>query len=245
MLSDSTLPPLPGVLIQQAERLLVDRLHLAPVSQPEELAQATGTWKGGPVAITTRAYRSDAIRYARFAELSGDGLAIGNLLVLARPALALPILGADLVRIGDRTMLAADLSPVLAHERRGATIPAVRDALGPLPALPPGGDLPAWCADLFSPHVLYTRVEDPQLATAARAFHRFPAAFVTLAATARPQPDLAAEVAAWHAAYATRHRLEDKGLGLLAKLFGPEWAQRYLTEVLFPDGSGPAPTKGG
>jgi hypothetical protein len=35
--------------------------------------------------------------------------------------------------------------------------------------------------------------------------------------------------------YAAAHREDDKGLGLLARMFGERWAERYLREVLFPD----------
>ncbi len=229
----------PTHLIDEAERFLVDRLSLSPVDLPSQLQAASGQWKSAPVTITTKAYAGGVVRYARFATVQGAGLQIGNLLVLADPTYVLPILGADLVALGERpTMLAADLSPVFpAGPGRAAMNAVVGAALGPRPLLPGGGDLPAWCAALFSPHVLYTRVDVVESENAAAAFRAYPEAFVSLVRAARPQPDLAETVRTGQDAYAAAHRLDDKGLGLLAKMFGNAWAHRYLTEVLFPSWS--------
>ena len=132
-------------------------------------------------------------------------------------------------------MLAVDLSPTLAagpeRDDQLAEL-AARRALHP--PLPPGGRLPAWCAAWFSPCALYTRIEPPQLGQALNAFRDFPRAFAALVSTSRPRPDLVASVAAAQEGYAAAHRTDDKGLKLLATMFGPTWADRYVAEVLFP-----------
>jgi phycocyanobilin:ferredoxin oxidoreductase len=223
-------------MIEDAERFLVDRLSLRRVDLPRELVTARGQWKAEPVTIRTRAYDGELVRYSRFVTVEGAGLLIGNLLVLAHPNYSLPILGADIVALGGRqTMVAVDLSPAFpAGPARTAMDAAVGAALGPRPRLPTGGDLPEWCAALFSPHALYMRVDGVDSEKTAVAFRSDPEAFVSLVREAEPRPDMAGTVRNGQCAYAAAHRLEDKGLGLLSKMFGKDWADRYLNEVLFP-----------
>ncbi len=223
-------------LTAEVEAWLIAELGLEPVVVPEDLAAATGTWKGSPVRIATRAYRGGPVRYARFVRLMGTDLEIGNVLCLPDPVYPLPILGADLVGLRQTAgMLAADLSPTLPPgvDRDYQLAPLARRRSAH-PDLPPGGALPAWCAAWFSPHALYTRVAPEQLPAAVAAFWHFPRAFVELARQTRPRPELVGEVAGRLDGYAAAHRTDDKGLGLLGKMFGDEWAGRYLEQVLFP-----------
>jgi phycocyanobilin:ferredoxin oxidoreductase len=223
-------------LIAETEATLVHGLRLRPVVLEPALACADGTWKGERVTLETRAYASGTIRYARFATLVGPDLEIGNILCLPDPRYALPILGADLVALGRATgMIAADLSPTLPpgpeREHQLAPLAARRAASA---ALPSSGALPAWCDAWFSPHALYTRVSSEQAEAATRAYAIFPDEFMELIRQARPRPDQGAAVRAAQAGYAAAHRTDDKGLGLLATMFGAAWADRYIDRVLFP-----------
>ena len=230
-----------AALMMEVEACLVRELALSPVALPPDLASTTGSWKGAPVTIATRAYRGGPVRYARFVRLVGPDLEIGNVLCLPDPAYPLPILGADLVGLPRGTaMLAADLSPTLPPGReRECQLAPLAQRRGARPAVPPGGPLPAWCEPLFSPQALYTRVTSDQLPAATAAFWDFPREFVELARQATPRLELTQEVAGRQNAYAAAHRTEDKGLGLLAKMFGAAWAERYLGKVLFPPASEP------
>ena len=221
---------------EEAERQIVSALGLAVSPLDPGLAHAEGAWKGQPVTIETRAYRGGQIRFARFARLWGAGLEIGNLLCLPDAEHPLPILGADLVALGRESgMLAVDLSPTLPPgPERDAQLAPLAARRAAHPALPSGGELPAWCADWFSPQALYTRVGVERAGEALDAFRDFPSVFIELARTVAPRPDLADHVSTTQAGYAAAHRTDDKGLGLLARMFGPSWAQRYLDEVLFP-----------
>ena len=225
-----------AVLADEAAERLVDALQLEPAPLERTLAHADGTWKGAPVHIATRAWTGPRIRWARVATVTGGELEIANLLCLPRAEYPLPILGADLVALGARAgaMLAADLSPVLPP---GATRDAQLAGFAARMArhaLPSGGALPDWCARWFSPHALYTRPAPAQLAEAASAFRDVVDAFVALARDAGPEPALAADVARAQAGYAAAHLVDDKGLGLLGRMFGDAWASRYLRAVLFP-----------
>jgi phycocyanobilin:ferredoxin oxidoreductase len=223
-------------LTLETEVWLVRELVLDPVPVDPELAFAEGTWKGEPVTIETRAYASDQIRQARFAIVRGPALEIGNILCLSTLEWPLPILGADLVAIRrEQGMVAVDLSPTLPPgEQREAQLSGLAAMQAQQPELPPGGVLPDWCADWFSPHALYTRVPLSQAEAAAAAFRDFPRHFIDLARQGRPQSELSAHVARVQDGYMAAHRNDDRGLGMLAKMFGPTWAERYVSELLFP-----------
>jgi phycocyanobilin:ferredoxin oxidoreductase len=225
-----------GELVAELEETLTHAIDLVPVSLDPDLARAQGTWRGTPAVIETRVYRGSCLRYVRFVQMSGDGLEIGNVLCLADPVTPHPIFGADLVAVGRETgMIAADLSPTLPPG------PARQAQLGPLaaaherrPALPSGGELPGWCIDWFSPYFLYTRVPPEQAADAANAFRDMVNAFVQIVRSTAPSVEHLTAVAAAQDGYAEAHRTDDKGLRMLANIFGAAWAERYLHTVLFP-----------
>ena len=220
----------------ETEAWLVRELKLRPLPLAPALAEAEGTWKGSTVLIRTRAYRGGVVRYARFAVLTGGGLEIANALCLSEPRHPLPILGADLVALGRETgMLAVDLSPTRpAGPERDAQLTDLAERRGSHPPFPSGRTLPEWRAAWFSPYALYTRIDPRQLGDALGVVRDFAHAFAALASTSRPRPDLAAGVAAAQEGYLAAHRTDDKGLKLLATMFGPTWADRYVAEVLFP-----------
>ena len=221
----------------RAERRIVDTLGLAPIELPPALASTIGTWKGAPARIETRAHGGPVVRYARFAMVEGSGVAIANVLALPAVEQPLPVLGADLVAIGARggsVLLAADLSPSVAEELGGASLAGLAGRRARRPALPHAGDLPGWCADWFSPHALFTRVPGERLDDALAALGDFVDEFVALAQGGRSSPALARVAATMQSGYQSAHRTDDKGLGMLGRMFGGEWAERYVAEVLFP-----------
>lgn len=230
-----------ATLCASVEQRLVRQLDLQALPLPAELARLDGSWKGAAVTLSARAYSGPRIGYARFVDITGGGLDIGNVLVLSRPEYPLPMLGADLVGLGKGTgVLVADLSPV----------PPVREAPvpGELPlgepelkqlralGLPPGGDLPVWCQPWFSAQPVYSRVAPQHAPAVAMALSVVCERFARLAAQCEPQPDHAPAVSDWQARYCEAHRRDDRGLGLLHKLFEPALAERFLRQVLFPEG---------
>ena len=205
-------------LLREVEREMARALDLQPMPLPPELACARGCWKGGPVELEARACRGGVIRYARCIELWGGELSIANVLVLPRVDLSLPVFGLDVVATGrGSVMVAADLSPV---------------AGGALPDLPPhgfpsGGELPEWCRRWFSPQAVYTRMPLARLSETREAVLDR----VRALASIRPEPAQAAE---GQRGYCRAHLEDDKGLGMLARMFGEAWAARFVREVMFP-----------
>ena len=231
-------------LAAELETTLVDALSLAPVPIAPARARATGTWKGASATIETRVWRGERVAYARVARVRGDGVAIGNVLCIPDPALRiagtpLPILGVDLVAIGERdTIVVADLSPMSADRAAvGATLAAVLDADPDVARLATIEDLPAWARDSFSPRALAVRVAPELHPVAAAAVRRVVDSFVSLVHDARVAVDADSRRAVRHSQrrYVERHRDEDNGLALLARIFGSEWARGYIRDVLFPD----------
>ena len=214
-------------------------LSLESLALDPPLARAVGEWKGAPVTIETTAWRGPLVRYARVATVRGAGLEIGNVLVLPRHDVPLPMLGADLVSLGARgagTMIAADLSPVLPQGvEQDAQLGGLARRMASFRDLTSGGELPAWCARWFSPHALYVRPSPDELPRAAQAFREVVAEYIALASDAARSAVMSEEIMAAQAGYAVSHREDDRGLGMLGRMFGQRWADRYLRLVLFPD----------
>jgi hypothetical protein len=223
--------------LRRLEARLVRELSLAPVELPRELARLEGAWRDEPALLEARAYRGPRIRYARFVELRGAELEIGNALCLAVPELPLPILGVDLVGLGrDTAVVVADLSAVASEEdRRAEQLAVLREHRAKGPMLPRAGELPAWAASWFSDEALLARVGLDQVASVDPALSEFAAAFVQLAEATTPDPHGTIHVATRHAAYCEAHLLHDRGLQLLRRIFEPTLAERFLREVLFPE----------
>lgn len=229
-------------LCRSAEQRLVGELELQARPLPAELVRLHGTWKGAPVTLSARAYSGPRIGYARFVDISGGGLDIGNVLLLSRPEYPLPMLGVDLVGLGkDTGVLVADLSPVPApHVAAASREPPLREPeLSRLRALelPPGGELPAWCQPWFSTQPVYSRVIPRQAPAVAAALELLCERLAQLAAQCEAQPSNAAAVGEWQARYCEAHRRDDRGLGLLHRIFDPTLAERFLRQVLFPEGA--------
>lgn len=210
-----------------------------------DLAQAEGEWQGGPVRAMTRAYRGERAVYARFTVVEAPSLSIGNVVCLPADDSALPIFGADLVWVGTRpetAMIAADLSPSLPVGRgREPQLEGIRKALvGVQKCTEPlirGGPLPAWCDSLFSPYALYVRMGSNGIERGIEGFGAYVSALTGLV-SGTGMADIAVateDVRAGRARYCEGHRVDDKGLMLLGRLFGGDWAREFVHEVLFPD----------
>ncbi len=220
-------------LLARTQAELVAQLGLRPLPLPAELCDPRGQWRGEPVALRARAFCSAAVPYARFVSVQGKGLEIANLLCVPKAGEDVPLFGADLVGLGaERGIVVVDLSPTArdgaARDRQEALVAAQR--VGGC-ALPSGGEPPAWCQDWLSPNALHARVDAAQAPSVGQALEPFTRAFVALvsAASARPAGGRERQLA-----YFKSHREDDKGLGLLAKLFHAQLAERLIHEVLFP-----------
>jgi phycocyanobilin:ferredoxin oxidoreductase len=226
-----------GVLCSATEQSLVRALQLQALPLPAELVRLAGSWKGQPVTLSARAYAGPRIGYARFVEIAGAGLDIGNVLLLSEAEYPLPMLCADLVGLGkDTGVEVADLSPVPPLREQAPLSEQDMSQLRGL-ALPPGGELPAWCGPWFSAQPLFARVAPQHAPAVAAALEVLCQRFLQLAGACEAQPGAALAVAQWQAQYCEAHRRDDRGLNLLHKMFDPALADRFLRRVLFPEGA--------
>lgn len=211
-------------------------LELSPYQVPEDLGYIEGALEGEKLIIENHCYQAPQFRklHLELAQV-GTGLDILHCVMFPNPEYALPIFGADLV--GGRAGISAaiaDLSPVNPEH----TLPeAYAHALAALPD--PGFSqpraLPEW-ADIFSEFCLFVR---PNGAEEEQAFLERVRDFLSLhcqLASSTPPSTTAEEVSrtiAGQQYYCGQQRQNDKTRRVLEKSFGPEWAERYMTTMLF------------
>jgi phycocyanobilin:ferredoxin oxidoreductase len=209
--------------------------ELSPYALPPELGYVEGRLEGERLTIENRCYQTPQFRKLHL-ELAkvGTSLDILHCVMFPRPDYALPMFGCDLV--GGRGQISAaivDLSPVSADR----TLPeSYRQNLQSLPApeFSQPRELPAW-ADIFSEFCLFVRPTSPQEEERFLArVDRFLQIHAQQAVQASPVPEpQRAEILAGQRYYCTQQQQNDKTRRVLEKAFGAEWAEHYMSSVLF------------
>lgn len=212
-------------------------LELSPYCVPEGLGYVEGSLEGEKLVIENHCYQAPQFRklHLELAQV-GSGLDILHCVMFPHPEYALPIFGTDLVggRGGSISAAIADLSPVNAER---SLPPRYRQMLSGLPDLhfSQPRALPEW-ADIFSEFCLFVRPID---AREEAAFIQRVRDFLTLhcqiSSTASPlTSDLeVAQTMAGQQYYCAKQQQNDKTRRVLEKSFGTEWADRYMTTMLF------------
>ncbi len=211
---------------------------LAPYHLPEDLGYIEGRLEGERLTIENHCYQSRAFRKLHL-ELArvGKNLDILHCVMFPRPEYALPMFGTDLV--GGRGQISAaiaDLSPVFDPASGSRALSDTYDvALSDLDAtgFSQRRDLPAW-GDIFSRFCLFIR---PEGAAEEDRFLDYVAALLTVhcqqAQSAQSLPQARSAILAGQTYYCSQQQQNDKTRRILEKAFGPEWAERYMTTVLF------------
>ncbi len=203
---------------------LVGTLALRARPLAPALARCEGVWRGQPASIRATAYEGGGVRYARFVEVRGEGLEIANVLCLPDPSLRAPMLGVDLVHArAGHPVVVADLLP--GDEGDGG---------GSVSSREPAAALPRWAEQFFSPDALVLRPALDRLDAAVARAVQTAWTFRDRLQTAPRDPGRAPARARWQDAYCHAHRRDDRALGMLARIFGDDWAARFTAEVLFP-----------
>lgn len=171
-----------------------------------------------------------------------------NFVIFPDPALDVPIFGADLVQLPGGHLVVLDFQPVAPPTSPPSGSGGVEQRLAALHAqyasvLPSGGDLPEAARSFFSPSFLFTRLDAGVEGTATvrtsvrQAYRDYLALYLeTLkeaAGASIADAERAAAVRKGHAAYATYRAENDPARGMLARMFGAEWTERLIHEVLF------------
>jgi len=241
----STTPPAPATSLRPhlhplirdladcIESVWQQYLTLSPYPLPPEFGYVEGRMEGEKLTIDNRCYQTPQFRKLHL-ELAkvGANLDILHCVMFPRPEYDLPLFGADLVGgRGQISMAIADLSPV------SGTLPAgYLEALGDLPPLTfaQTRTLPDW-GTIFSDFCLIIRPADQ---TEEAQFLQRVTAFLQIhcqqAIAAQPVPPAQREtILAGQRHYCTQQLQNDKTRRVLEKAFGVDWADRYMTTVLF------------
>lgn len=210
-------------------------LELSPYPMPAELGYVEGKLEGEKLTIENRCHQTPQFRKLHL-ELAkvGTNLDILHCVMFPRIEYALPMFGCDLV--GGRGQISAaiaDLSPLNSDR----TLPA--EYASPLQALPTldftqARDLPAW-GDIFSQFCIFIRPGSPQEEAMFLArVEAFLEIHCTRAIAASPSStEQQREILSAQQYYCNKQRQNDKTRRVLEKAFGNDWADYYMTTVLF------------
>ena len=210
-------------------------LTLSPYSLPEGLGYVEGKLEGEKLRIENRCYQTPQFRKMHL-ELAkvGNNLDILHCVMFPRPEFALPMFGCDIVAgRGNISAAIADLSPTSPNK----SLPT--DYIRSLNALAKANfselrELPAW-ADIFSEYCLFVRPhngeEEQDFLDIAGGYLR-----IHCKQAAKSKPISEGEQKLYLAGqqyYCNKQQQNDKTRRVLEKAFGAEWAENYMTTVLF------------
>lgn len=216
------------------ERVWTQTLDLSPYQLPADLGYVEGRLEGETLVIENRCYQTPQFRKLHL-ELArvGQSLDILHCVMFPRPSYDLPLFGCDLV--GGRGQISAaivDLSPVRADHQLPSGYQKALAAL-PQPDFAQMRSLPPW-GDIFSPFCLFIRPSDAAEET--RFLERvetYLQIHCSQAVTTPATPAQRDTILAGQQHYCQQQRQNDKTRRVLEKAFGEQWAERYMTKVLF------------
>ncbi len=227
--------PLILQLATAIETVWAKYLDLSPYHLPAELGYVEGRLEGEKLVIENKCYQTPQFRklHLELAQV-GKNLDILHCVMFPHPEYALPMFGTDIVAgRGQVSAAIADLSPLNADR----ILPDnYRIPLYQLPVhqFTQPRELPEW-ADIFSEFCFFVRPTSPEeeswfldRVTAMLTIHCQQAARSTPVS-----PTERIEIVAAQNYYCTKQQQNDKTRRVLEKAFGNEWAENYMTTVLF------------
>ena len=222
-------------LANAIETVWAQHLDLSPYQLPSELGYVEGRLEGEKLVIENKCYQTPQFRklHLELAQV-GKNLDILHCVMFPHPEYALPMFGTDIVAgRGQISAAIADLSPLNAQR----VLPDnYRIPLHQLPtqAFSQPRELPEW-ADIFSEFCFFVRPSTPEeeqwfldRVTAMLTLHCQQAAIAIPVGTTER-----AEIVTAQNYYSTKQQQNDKTRRVLEKAFGTEWAENYMTTVLF------------
>ncbi|MDJ0568117.1 MAG: phycocyanobilin:ferredoxin oxidoreductase [Pleurocapsa sp. MO_192.B19] len=221
-----------------AERILnywQKYLQLSAYSLPEGLGYVEGKLEGERLRIENRCYQTPQFRKMHL-ELAkvGKNLDILHCVMFPRPEYPLPMFGCDIVAgRGGISAAIADLSPTSPEKTLSTSYIKSLSAL-PKASFTELRELPSW-ADIFSDFCLFVR---PHNLDEERDFLERAAGYLRIhCQQAVHSIPISAQQQKLYLAgqkyYCTKQQQNDKTRRVLEKAFGEEWAENYMTSVLF------------
>lgn len=210
-------------------------LDLEPYHLPAELGYVEGRLEGEKLIIENRCYQTPQFRKIHL-ELAKVGplLDILHCVMFPRPNYALPMFGTDIVAgKGQVSAAIADLSPLNPDRTLSETYRTQLEIL-PLKQFSCPRQIPEW-GDIFSEFCLFVR---PESIEENSRFLDIVESYVEIhckqAVASEPVSAVeASEILDAQIYYCTQQQQNDKTRRVLEKAFGEDWAEHYMTEVLF------------
>lgn len=210
-------------------------LSLSLYELPEGLGYVEGRLEEEKLVIENRCYQTPQFRKLHL-ELAkvGTHLDILHCVMFPRPEYGLPMFGCDIVAgRGGISAAIVDLSPTSPERSLPESYQKSLSALSPLHFSQPR-TLPAW-GDIFSEFCLFIRPQTPKEETLFLArVDDFLSIHCRQALKAKPLPPKEQTLhleGQYH--YCSMQQQNDKTRRVLEKAFGSEWADQYMTLVLF------------
>jgi phycocyanobilin:ferredoxin oxidoreductase len=210
-------------------------LDLQPYHLPAELGYVEGRLEGEKLIIENRCYQTPQFRKIHL-ELAkvGPMLDILHCVMFPRPNYALPMFGTDIVAgKGQISAAIADLSPLNPDRTLSETYRTRLQTL-PVNQFSCPRQIPEW-GDIFSEFCLFVRPDSQEEESR---FLDIVESYVEihckLAVASEPVSVAeASKILDAQIYYCTQQQHNDKTRRVLEKAFGQDWAEHYMTEVLF------------
>lgn len=210
-------------------------LELSPYELPEGLGYVEGKLEGEKLRIENRCYQTPQFRKMHL-ELAkvGNNLDILHCVMFPRPEYALPMFGCDIVAgRGNISAAIADLSPTSPDKTLSSAYITSLNTLAKVNFVESRA-LPDW-ADIFSEYCLFVRPhnteEEQDFLDVAANYLR-----VHCQQAIQSHPISCHQQKLYLAGqqyYCNKQQQNDKTRRVLEKAFGEEWAENYMTTVLF------------
>ncbi|MDX2270641.1 MAG: phycocyanobilin:ferredoxin oxidoreductase [Cyanobacteriota bacterium] len=227
------LHPLINRLAEQILHIWQEELELSAYVLPDDLGYVEGRLEGERLIIENRCFQSQEFRKMHL-ELAraGSNLDILHCVMFPHLTYPLPMFGCDIVAgRGQISAAIVDLSPVESQLPQGH-----QQALESLRSLTQSfsekRELPEW-GSIFSPYCLFIRPADD---AEADQFLRLASHYLRIHCQQARQMDGSGDPKLSYAGqhrYCTQQQQNDRTRRVLEKAFGPAWAERYMTTVLF------------
>ena len=227
--------PLVRQLATGIESIWQRELSLSPYHLPADLGYVEGKLEGERLVIENRCYQTPKFRKLHL-ELAriGKNLDILHCVMFPRPEYGLPIFGCDIV--SGRGQVSAAIVDLSAGGGSGQLSDSYLSALSAFerPRYIQPRELPAWGKKIFSSVCCFvkptTTAEEQQFLTQAQTYLSI---HVQQAIAKASEPERLSEFVERQRYYCQQQQQNDKTRRVLEKAFGPQWAERYMTSVLF------------
>jgi phycocyanobilin:ferredoxin oxidoreductase len=227
--------PLVRQLAGGIESIWQRHLDLSPYYLPDDLGYVEGKLEGEKLVIENRCYQTPHFRKLHL-ELAriGKNLDILHCVMFPRVEYGLPVFGCDIVSgRGQVSAAIVDLSAGAGDGKLGAAYSTALSAIE-RPSYEQPRELPAWGQRIFSDFCCFikptTLQEEAQFLAQAQAYL---SVHVQQAIVSQSDPSRYDEFLERQRYYCQQQQQNDKTRRVLEKAFGSQWAERYMTTVLF------------